>query len=236
MSEQKINIAVIPARGGSKRIPKKNIRLFYGKPIMAWSIEAALNSGLFDHVIVSTDDDEIAKIAQKFGAETPFVRPKELSDDFTGTNDVVKHGVQWCLEQNIAIDKVCCLYATAPFIRTDDLKQSFRQLEQSQKEFVFSVTHYDFPIQRAISQTKHEGVSPVFADKINERSQDLDEVYHDAGQFYWGKAEAFLQDVDLYSEHSELYILPNYLVQDIDTEDDWKRAELMFRALNSIED
>lgn len=225
-------IAVIPARGGSKRIPRKNIRLFSGKPIMAWSIELALESKLFDQVVVSTDDDEIAKIALNYGAHVPFLRPQELSDDYAGTNDVIKHAVLWLQQQGEEIGDVCCLYPTSPFLRTDVLVQSYKQFKASNKDYVFSATRYAFPVERALYLNERGEIQALFSDKINERSQDLNEVYHDAGQFYWGKSKAFIEEKNLFSKNADLYILPHYLVQDIDTEDDWIRAEMMFQALN----
>jgi pseudaminic acid cytidylyltransferase len=225
-----MNIAIIPARGGSKRIPKKNIKDFFGKPIIAYSIEVALKSELFDKVIVSTDDKKIAQIAKEYGAEVPFLRPKEISDDFTGTNDVVKHTINWFLEQNVKIDYACCIYATAPFVQIEYLKQGFDKLIKSTKSFAFSVTSFAFPIQRAIKINNDE-VTMFYPKNFMTRSQDLEEAYHDAGQFYWGTSQAFLEDEIMFSEKSIPIILPRHLVQDIDTLEDWQRAELMFKAL-----
>jgi pseudaminic acid cytidylyltransferase len=225
-----MNIAIIPARGGSKRIPKKNIKDFFGKPIIAYSIEVALKSELFDKVIVSTDDKKIAQIAKEYGAEVPFLRPKEISDDFTATNDVVKHTINWFLEQNVKIDYACCIYATAPFVQIEYLKQGFDKLIKSTKSFAFSVTSFAFPIQRAIKINNDE-VTMFYPKNFMTRSQDLEEAYHDAGQFYWGTSQAFLEDEIIFSEKSIPIILPRHLVQDIDTLEDWQRAELMFKAL-----
>ena len=226
-----MKLAVIPARGGSKRIPKKNIRDFLGKPIIAYSIEVAINSGLFDEVIVSTDDEEIAAVANKYGANTPFVRPSELADDFTGTNDVVKHSIQWFKEHNYSIDYACCIYATAPFLKYEYLMEGFESLVHSKRSFAFSVTSYEFPIQRAIKITEDESVEAIFPENIYRRSQDLTEAYHDAAQFYWGKSDAFLNEEKLFSSASVAVRIPRYLVQDIDTLDDWRRAELMYKGL-----
>jgi pseudaminic acid cytidylyltransferase len=226
-----MNICVIPARGGSKRIPMKNIREFSGKPIIAWSIETALKSKLFDKIIVSTDNEEIASVAKKYGAEVPFIRPKELADDFCGTNAVVKQTLQWFIKNDINIDNVCCIYATAPFIISKYLKEGYDKLIQSDKAFSFSVTSFPFPIQRALRINNQACLEAIWPENISTRSQDLDEAYHDAGQFYWGKAEAFLNDEVLYSNKSIPVILPRYLVQDIDTFEDWKRAEIMFNSL-----
>lgn len=221
-----MNIAIIPARGGSKRIPRKNIKDFLGKPIIAYSIQTALNSKLFDKVIISTDDEEITKVAKEYGAEVPFIRPKEISDDFSSTNDVVKHAINWLTEQGTKIDYVCCIYATAPFVKQQYLKEGFKKLQHGDKSFAFSVTSFAFPIQRAIKINNGE-VSMFDSQHLMSRSQDLEEAYHDAGQFYWGKLQAFLDDEIMFSEKSIPIILPRYLVQDIDTLEDWQRAELM---------
>src|SRR6185369_859117 len=187
-----MNIAVIPARGGSKRIPRKNIKPFMGQPVIAHSIAAALASGLFNRIIVSTDDEEIAMVARTCGAEVPFMRPAALADDFTGTNAVVSHAIRWLLDHGQPVSHVCCIYATAPFVSADYLRSGYEKLVDSGRSFAFSVTSFPFPIQRAIRIT-HEGtVEPFFPEHISSRSQDLEEGYHDAGQFYWGKADAFI--------------------------------------------
>lgn len=226
-----MKLAVIPARGGSQRIPRKNIRDFCGKPIIAYSIEQAQKSGLFDHIIVSTDDVEIASVAREYGAETPFMRPENISDNHTGTNAVVKHAIQWYQKLNQPVSLACCIYATAPFLNVRFLKQGYDSLINSDKSFAFSVTSYPFPIQRAICLTKPDEIQAFWPEKINIRSQDLEVAYHDAGQFYWGKSEAFLQDEPIFSLASLPIILPRYLVQDIDTYEDWQRAELMYESL-----
>lgn len=228
-----MKVAIIPARGGSKRIPRKNIRQFFGKPIIAYSITAALSSRLFDRVIVSTDDEEIAAIARNSGAETPFLRPKNLADDFTGTNEVVRHALDWLRNNGMRAEYACCIYATAPFIRVDFLREGFEKLVGSSKSFAFSVTSFPFPIQRAIRVTRGGAVAPFFPEHISSRSQDLEKAYHDAGQFYWGKAQAFLDDEVLFSSASIPIVLPRHLVQDLDTLEDWKRAELMYHALQT---
>lgn len=228
-----MRLAVIPARGGSKRIARKNVRPFAGKPIIAYSIEAARASALFDRVIVSTDDDEIARVARDCGAETPFVRPRELSDDHTGTNAVVRHAISWFGEHGALPQHVCCIYATAPFVQPRYLCEGFERLVASGKSFAFSVTSFAFPIQRALRIDADGCVQPIWPENVARRSQDLEETYHDAGQFYWGTARAFLDDVVLYSAASAPVVLPRHLVQDIDTEEDWIRAELMFRALRA---
>lgn len=225
-----VKLAIIPARGGSKRIPRKNIRQFAGKPIIAHSIEAAIQSQLFDRIIVSTDDPEIAQVAKDWGAETPFLRPKELADDYTGTNTVIKHAIQWHNNQSIDIQFACSIYATAPFLQAQYLREGFERLSESGKSFAFSVTSFPFPIQRAIRIANDGSVGAFYPEYISARSQDLEEAYHDAGQFCWGRAEAFLNDVVVFSAASLPVILPRHLVQDIDTLEDWRRAELMYQA------
>lgn len=225
-------VAIIPARGGSKRIPRKNIKAFLGKPIIAYSIEAARNSGLFDRIIVSTDSPEIADVAAACGADVPFMRPGHLSDDFTGTNDVVKHALKWLTASGQIVDCVCCIYATAPMLDVSYLLRGYELLIQGNAPFVFSVTRFEFPVQRAIRIKQNGKVEAMYLEMMMMRSQDLEPAYHDAGQFYWGRADAFINDVDIYSSGSLPIVLPHYMVQDIDTPEDWIRAELMFKTLD----
>ena len=227
-----MNICVIPARGGSKRIPRKNIKEFNGKPIIAYSIEAALKSNCFSQVIVSTDDDEISEVAKKYGALVPFVRPDELSNDYAGTIPVIKHAIEWMEDNNNYIENVCCLYATAPFIQSKIISKAYKQLKDSSADYCFSVTSFSFPIQRAIKIVQGDKVDMFYPQHFMDRSQDLEDSYHDAGQFYWGIPQAFLDNEDIFSEKSIPVILPRYLVQDIDTLEDWHRAELMYKALD----
>jgi pseudaminic acid cytidylyltransferase len=226
-----MNMCVIPARGGSKRILRKNIKEFNGKPIIAYSIEAALKSNCFDQVIVSTDDNEIAEVAKKYGAQVPFLRPDELSDDYTGTIPVIKHAIEWMEDNKSSVENVCCLYATAPFIQSQTISQAYQQLRNLKADYCFSVTSFVFPIQRAIKIVEKNKVSMFYPEHFNTRSQDLEEAYHDAGQFYWGKAQAFKDELPIFTEVATSYILPRYLVQDIDTPEDWIRAEAMHRVL-----
>ena len=226
-----MNICVIPARGGSKRIPRKNIKEFNGKPIIAYSIEAAFESNCFDQVIVSTDDNEIKEVAKKYGAQVPFVRPEKLSNDSAGTIPVIKHAIEWMEQKNNYIKHVCCLYATAPFIKSKILTKAYQQLKDSSADYCFGVTSFTFPIQRAIKITQDDKVDMFYPEYFNKQSQDLEEAYHDAGQFYWGRAEAFKQQKPLFSKDASPYILPRYLVQDIDTLEDWRHAELMYQVL-----
>jgi N-acylneuraminate cytidylyltransferase len=227
-----MNICVIPARGGSKRIPKKNIRDFNGKPIIAYSIDVAVKSNLFDRVIVSTDDSVIADIAKEFGAETPFMRPNDISGDCVGTDSVVNHAIQWVKKNDPRVLKyICCIYATAPFILEKYLLEGFNLLNESGVDLSFSITSFPFPVQRSIRINDSAMVVPVFKESILKKSQDIDETYHDAGQFYWGHINSFSTPGLLYSGSARPVFIPRYLVQDIDTEEDWKRAELMYQAL-----
>lgn len=225
-----MRIAVIPARGGSKRIPRKNIKNFHGKPMIAWSIEAAISSGCFDRIIVSTDDEEIAAVSIQYGAETPFIRPKNLSDDFTGTMPVINHAISWLNEKGKSPESVCCIYATAPFILPEDLQQGLRTLQENDVSYAFAVTSYAFPIQRALRIKDTGRVEMLQPENFATRSQDLEEAWHDAGQFYWGKTNAWLSEQSLFSELAAPIILPRHRVQDIDTPEDWLRAEWLFNA------
>jgi pseudaminic acid cytidylyltransferase len=229
-----MRLALIPARGGSKRIPRKNIKLFCGKPMIAWSIEAALQSGCFDRVMVSTDDNEIAQAAKTYGADAPFFRPSELADDHTGTIPVIAHATQWQNENGIAATEVCCIYATAPFVQAEDLQRGLQLLQSSGADYAFSVTTYAFPIQRAIRITPEQRVEMFQPQHFATRSQDLEEAWHDAGQFYWGKAQAWLKGKPLFSKDAAPVPLPRYRVQDIDTPEDWARAEWMFNAMQQL--
>ena len=226
-----MNICVIPARGGSKRIPRKNIKFFYGKPIIAYSIEAALASSCIDQVIVSTDDQEISEVAKEYGAQVPFIRPEKLSTDYIATNPVISHAVEWMEDHGNHIDAVCCLNATAPFVQTDTISDAYENFINLKADFCFTVTSFPFPIQRALKIDKSNKVGMFYPENLNTRSQDLQEAYHDAGQFYWGTKLAFNSDASILSEIVIPYILPRYLVQDIDTLEDWKRAEIMYKAM-----
>ncbi len=226
-----MRVAVIPARGGSKRIARKNIRSFVGKPVMAYSIEAAQSAEIFDKIIVSTDDQEIAQVAESLGAEVPFVRPAELSDDKATTIPVIRHAIDWLTENVETVDYACCIYAAAPFVRAEDLRRSFDVLQDQQVEFVFPVTSFPFPIFRAL-KIEPSGQSTMFWPEHElTRSQDLPDAYHDAGQFYWGTADAYRQRDGFFSASTAPIVLPRHMVQDIDTPEDWVRAEHMFRVL-----
>lgn len=225
-----MRLAIIPARGGSKRIPRKNIKAFCGKPMLVWSIEAAQQSGCFDRIIISTDDKEIAETARRHGAEVPFMRPLALSDDHTGTIPVVAHAIDWHQQQGFQPNFVCCIYATAPFIRPEDIVQGLQTLTALECDYTFSVTSYPFPIQRAVRINQQGRVRMFQPEHINTRSQDLEEAFHDAGQFYWGTTRAWVEERAIFGVNSAPVVLPRYRVQDIDTPEDWVRAEWMFKA------
>jgi len=229
-----MNIAIIPARGGSKRIPRKNIKEFHGKPLIAYSIEAAKASKCFDRIIVSTDDNEIAEVAKKYGAEVPFIRPSGISDDFATTLDVMEHAVRFCIDSGVGVTNVCCIYATAPLLLPESLIKGLELLEKyDATKYAFSATSFAFPIQRAIKLTKESRVTMFQPEHLNTRSQDLEEGYHDAGQFYWGTASAFLDKLPIVDKHSIAVIIPRKRVQDIDTSEDWDFAEIMYSIVNS---
>lgn len=227
-------LAVIPARGGSKRIPRKNIKPFCGKPMLAWSIEAARAAGVFDAIIVSTDDDEIAAVAESNGAEAPFRRPAELANDNTPTLPALAHAIRWFEQHRGAVTFICGILPTAPFMQPAYLRQGLDLLRSHpDAEFAFSVTSYAFPILRALKRNADGTVGMFWPEHELVRSQDLPEAWHDAGQFYWGRKEAFLSTDRLFSARSYPVILPRYFVQDIDTPEDWEQAEVMFRVLMS---
>lgn len=224
------SVAIIPARGGSKRIPRKNLLAFDGVPMIVRSIRTALDSGLFEQVVVSTDDADIAELALAHGAQVPFLRPAELADDFTGTAAVIVHALQ----QLPAFDYACCVYATAPLLQARFLRQGFELLQQHpDKAFAFSVCSFGFPVQRALTLDGQGALTALYPEFRNTRSQDLPEAFQDAGQFYWGRSEAWLRGEVLYSSASLPVIVPRHLVQDIDTLEDWKRAEYLYAALKA---
>lgn len=224
-----MRIAVIPARGGSKRIPRKNVRPFCGKAMICWPIEAALASDCFDRVLVSTDDPEIARTAESAGAEAPFVRPPELCGDHTPTSPVIAHAIEWVQAQGQQPEAVCCIYATAAFLRPTDLIEGYKALVSTGSAFAFSVTSFPAPIQRALRITAAGRVEMFSPENFLVRSQDLEPAYHDAAQFYWGRPEAWLSGRPIFSSAAAPVLLPRNRVQDIDTPEDWAAAELMFR-------
>ncbi|MDN5341368.1 MAG: pseudaminic acid cytidylyltransferase [Oceanotoga sp.] len=228
-------IAIIPARGGSKRIPKKNIRDFLGKPIIAYSIEAAIKSDIFDEVMVSTDSEEIAEIAKRYGAKVPFLRSEKSADDHAPLIDVAKEVLENYKNKGIDFDKVCMILPTAPFVDEQKLKKANEILEEKNVDTVFTVTEYSFPIQRSL-RIENGYLKMKWPENMNKRSQDLEKTYHDAGQFYFFDVKEFYIQNKVYMEKSYPIILDNIEVQDIDTETDWKLAELKYRLINNLEE
>lgn len=226
-----MNVAVIPARGGSKRIPRKNIKEFCGRPMIAWSIRAAQETGLFERIIVSTDDEEIAEVARAWGAETPFIRPPELSDDYAGTTEVIAHATRWLTQQGEQPSAVCCIYATAPLIRADDLVRGWAVLQSGDWAYAFSVSEFSPSVYRAFRELPEGGLGMLFPEFFLTRSQDLPVALHDAGQFYWGRPLAWTQGLRIFESHSMPVPIPHWRVQDIDSMDDWMRAEMIFKQL-----
>jgi len=227
-----MNIAIIPARGGSKRIPRKNVRPFCGRPMIAWAVDAVCGSGLFDHVIVSTDDVEIGEVARKLGAEVPFMRPAELADDHAGTIPVIAHATNWAQRQGWPLEAVCCVYPTAPMLSQSNLAEGLRLLNEETRDFVFSATDFPSSIFRAFRQIEGGGVEMFFPEHFGSRSQDLPRALHDAAQFYWGRPEAWLTAETLFGPRSAALVIPRWRVQDIDTPEDWVRAEALFQTLS----
>lgn len=227
------NIAIITARGGSKRIPKKNIRPFLGKPIIAYSIEVALKSGIFDEVMVSTDSQEIADLAISYGAKVPFLRSEKNSDDYSTTADVIDEVLLEYKKLGKEFQYFCCLYPTAPFVTTENIKEAFDMLKSNIFDAVFPVVKFGYAIQRAL-KIDNNFVKMIYPENMDKRSQDLLPAYHDCGQFYFMKTEVFLKQKKMFVEKSGFLIMSEMEIQDIDNEDDWKIAELKYKILNKI--
>lgn len=226
-----MRVCVIPARGGSKRIPRKNVKPFAGKPMIAHSIEAAKAVGLFDRIVVSTDDAEIAEVARAFGAEAPFVRPAELSNDFAGTHEVVGHTVRWLAEHGAPSTHACCIYATAPLVDVADIRRGHEILVSGRWDTVVAAATFAFPIYRAITRNDDGSVRMIYPEHYRTRSQDLPEALHDAGQFYWATSEIWMAPGRGFTDTTTVVVLPRWRVQDIDTPEDWERAEIIYRLL-----
>lgn len=226
----KKSVAIIPARGGSKRIPKKNIKLFHGKPLIAYSIEKALETNIFDKVIVTTDDKDIANIANQYGAETPFIRPEELSDDLTTSGDAVNHTINWLKSNNEHYDFACTIYATAPLLDINYIKKGYEILKESNAHMAFAVTSMPFPIQRTFKITNNNRCQMFTPEYFYKRSQDLEEAFQDAGQFYWENLHNNFTDIP-FGQDSIPIKIPRYLVQDLDTLEDWVKLEYMYKAI-----
>lgn len=225
------NLAIIPARGGSKRIPKKNIKIFLGKPIIAYSIEAALKTELFDEVMVSTDDEEIAEIAIRYGATVPFLRSHKNADDFATTFDVINEVVLKFKSINKIFDYTCCIYACAPFVTKNKLSDAFDILQKESFDSVLPITPFGFPIQRAFKIDKNNKTAFFNPEFSLTRSQDLEQSYHDVGQFYWMNTNKCLQKKAVITDNTGSIVISEMQAQDIDTELDWKLAELKYELL-----
>jgi len=229
-----VNIAIIPARGGSKRIPRKNIREFRGKPMLAWAIGIALESRLFEQVIVSTDDEYIAQIARASGAVTPFIRPADLADDLTPTVPVIAHALEACQAMGWDIEYACCIYPCVPFLKGSDLIDAFMLIQETDAPFAYPVTDYPHPIQRAMRRLPSGHIQLFNPEHELTRTQDLERSYHDTGQFYWGKVSAWKEQMKMHTAGVSL-VIPNWRVVDIDNPDDWKRAELLHEVFSRLE-
>lgn len=223
-------IAVIPARGGSKRIPRKNIKSFYGRPMISYSIEGAKSCNIFDKIIVSTDSPEIADAARQSGADVPFIRPPELADDFTPTAPVLLHALEQLSRAGEGYQFLCCIYPTAVFIQPKYIMDGFKLIKTGKAETVFSVTSYSFPIFRALKIEDDGRLKMFWPEYEMTRSQDLTEAYHDAGQFYWLNVPRFIQSKKIYGDRAMPVVIPRSLVVDIDNEEDWEVAENLYRA------
>ena len=221
-----MNIAIIPARGGSKRIPRKNIKKFNGKPIIAWSILAAQKSELFDQIIVSTDDDEIKLISESYGANVPFIRPSNISDDHTPTATVIAHTIKKIDKLYQRVEYACCVYPCSPLLLPSDLIKAFSKLKSTGEDFIYPVVEYPHPIFRSMRKSKGGKMEFLYPQYELVRTQDLEKTFHDAGQFYWGRAEAWRELKKMHTDGIGMEV-PSYRVADIDTKDDWRRAELL---------
>lgn len=225
-----MKIAIIPARGGSKRIPRKNIKPFAGQPMIAYAIAAARACGLFEHVVVTTDDEEIAAIARAHGAEVPFMRPAELSDDYVATIPVVVHAIDACRALGWDVQYACCIYPAVPLIQADDLRDAFALMRDSGAPYAFPVAEFPSAVQRAMRRRADGVMEPIYPQYVATRTQDLEEAYFDAGQFYWGTAAAWTSGASPHKAGQGL-VIPSERVVDIDTARDWARAEALHRLM-----
>ena len=226
-----MKVAIIPARGDSKRIEKKNIKNFCGKPIISRSIEIAHKTKLFDKIIVSTENKEIASIARRYNAETPYIRPFKLAGDRIGTAMVISHAIRWLNSQGEYPHAVCCIYPTAVFAKPADIIKAYKKMINGNWNYVFSATTFQSTVIRSFTKLQNHGVKMLFPSKYNSRTQDLKKTYHDAGQFYWGGKKAWLNNKTILVKKSSHVKLPRWRVQDIDTKEDWIRAELTYKIL-----
>lgn len=228
-----MKLAVIPARGGSKRIPRKNIKPFAGQPMIAYAIAAARDSGVFDRIIVSTDDAEIADVARQHGADVPFMRGAELADDHAGTVPVIADAIRRCSGLGWEAGLVCCIYPGVPLLQPADLRDALALLDDSSAAYAFTVSPFPSAVQRALKRAPDGAMAPFFPEHVRTRSQDLAAGYYDAGQFYWGRRAAWLSGQSPHQDGRGL-VIPAWRAIDIDTPDDWERAELAFRAAREL--
>ena len=224
-----MHIAIIPARCGSKRIPNKNIRNFHGRPMISYAISVALDSGLFEHIVVSTDDVGIAETAKAMGAEVPFLRPADIADDLTPTVPVVAHAIEQCITKGWSAEYVCCIYPAVPLLHPDDLASSLELLKASRSDYSFPVTEFPSPPQRALKKVADGGMASIWPEFENYRTQDLEEAFFDCGQFYWGRSAAWIGQQGIHN-NSIGYTIPSWRVVDIDTMEDWDRAEILYQT------
>lgn len=229
-----MKVCIIPARGGSKRIPRKNVKNFLGRPIISYPIETAIKSALFDEVVVSTDDSKIADIAVEWGAKVPFLRPKELSDDFTGTVPVIAHAIKELEKSYDEVETACCIYPTSVFVSAETLKKGFKALEDFEDgHYSFSAVSFEAPIFRSFKLLPSGGVEMFFPENFSKRSQDLPSAYRDGAQFYFGTKEAFVNEEPIFGARSAAVLIDRKLAVDIDTPEDWEIAEMMYRILRA---
>ena len=224
------SLCIIPARGGSKRIPRKNIKPFWGKPIMAYSIEAALNSGIFDEVMVSTDDEEFAEVAKNYDASVPFLRSEATSNDYATTVDVLLEVIETYKQQKKVFDTICCLYSTAPFVTSERLKEAYSKLSDN-VDACFAMVEYSYPIQRSLRINESGLVEMKYPEHLKSRTQDLEKVYHDAGQFYFVKTKTLIEEETVWCKRTAPLLLSELEVQDLDTLTDWKLAEMKYELM-----
>ena len=227
-----MNLAVVPARGGSKRIPRKNIKLFNGKPMISYAIKSALSSELFERVIVSTDDIQIKNVALSLGADVPFLRPKNISDDFASTHSVIKHAAKYIIENYPNIENICTIYPCVPFLRGSDLIGSYKEFQKNRNKYCLSISEFPNSIYRALLKNVDNYLEPFIFGNQFKRTQDMPKAYFDIGMFYWGKVNTWIHNDQLHSD-SLGYQIDSWRSIDIDTEDDWKRAEILFKVLNN---
>jgi pseudaminic acid cytidylyltransferase len=225
-------LGIIPARSNSKRILNKNIKNFYGKPIISYAIKSAINSKIFDKIVVSTDSEKIGLIAQKYGAEYLFKRPKRLSGDHIWPSQVVDHAISWIEEKFVKPKLICCIYPTTPLLLPSDIIDSYKMIKNSKFYYVFSAVKNSYPIQRSFCLDSNKNIRMINKKFFYKRSQDLKETYHDAGQFYWGTYDAWTKKKIIFGGNSKIYLMPQLRSQDIDTTDDWHIAEKLFRLLD----